>query len=189
MSLLLSPISTIWRNWAPPIVSWGQRPLIHPPGQMEHQIPWLVLSNIQSSQTFYNLIADQPGTASPGSRDHPHHPAFSHPTPGMLSAALQGNLPPASHQPPTPPRTPQGNKFDAEARGGGPGAGLMPKMPSLFALQGLQHQMLSGGGAGAKGPASLHQPLTSQLNKQGLQGKQILHLPTLICPNLQKKDF
>ena len=105
----------------------------------------------------------------------------------MLSAALQGNLPPVSHQPPTPPRTPQGNKFDAEARASGPGAGLMPKMPSLFALQGLQHQMLSGGG-GAK-PASLHQPLTSGLNKQGLQGKQILHLPTLICPNLQKKEF
>ena len=129
--------------------------------------------------SFYNLIADKPGPES-------HVPAFSHPTPGMLSAALQGNLPPVSHQPPTPPRTPQGNKFDAEARPG-QGAGLMPKMPSLFALQGLQHQMLSGGGA-KPGP-SLHQPLTSQLNKQGLQGKQILHLPTLICPNLQKKDF
>ena len=136
--------------------------------------------------SFYNLIAaDKPGTESS------HVPAFSHPTPGMLSAALQGNLPPVSHQPPTPPRTPQGNKFDAEARGGGqggPGAGLMPKMPSLFALQGLQHQMLSGGGGAKPGP-SLHQPLTSQLNKQGLQGKQILHLPTLICPNLQKKNF
>ena len=64
--------------------------------------------------SFYNLIAaDKPGTESS------HVPAFSHPTPGMLSAALQGNLPPVSHQPPTPPRTPQGNKFDAEARGGG----------------------------------------------------------------------
>ena len=27
--------------------------------------------------------------------------------PGMLSAALQGNLPPSHQQPPTPPRTPQ----------------------------------------------------------------------------------
>ena len=91
-------------------------------------------------------------------------------------------------------RTPQGHKFDESRQSSGPpgaglGAGLVPKMPSLFAM-GLQQQMLSGGGAAKPGPATgLPPPLTSQLNKQGLQGKQILHLPTLICPNLQKKDF
>ena len=115
-------------------------------------------------------------------------PAFSHP--GMLSAALQGNLPPSHHQPPTPPRTPQGNKYgDAEAvrqtHGGPTPASMVPKMPSLFAIQGLQQQMMAGKPAVAGGMP----PLTSHVNKQGLQGKQILHLPTLICLNLQKNIF
>ena len=100
----------------------------------------------------------------------------------MLSAALQGNLP-ASHQPPPPPRTPQGNKYD-EARQGQVTPSMVPKMPSLFAM-GLQQQMLSS----KSGPAGLPPSLTSHVNKQALQGKQILHLPTLICPNRQKNIF
>ena len=81
----------------------------------------------------------------------------------MLSAALQGNLPP-SHQPPTPPRTPQGNKYEESRHI--PAPGMIPKMPSLFALQ---QQML---GAKAQGPGipSLTSP---QLKQQGLQGKQL----------------
>ena len=100
MSLLLSPISTIWRNWAEPIASWGQRPLIHPsqPNGASNTLTGCAIKYLQPD--FYNLIAD--GSAGPGCRDS--LPAFSHPTPGMLSAALQGNLPPVSHQPPTPPR-------------------------------------------------------------------------------------
>ena len=131
---------------------------------------------------FYNLIADKPS----GGLNREPPPAFSHP--GMLSAALQGNLPPASHQPPTPPRTPQGNKYDEAGRQSGPTpASLVPKMPSLFAM-GLQQQMAMAGKPAVPGAGGMP-PLTSHVKTQGLQGKQILHLPTLICPNLQKKDF
>ena len=93
-----------------------------------------------------------------GSRDS----AFPHP--GMLSAALQGTLqgPPSHHQPPTPPRTPQGKLEEGRA---GPGLSSVSKMPSLLAMAGLQQQMLS--------KPSLP-PLASQVNKQAMQGKQIL---------------
>ena len=77
----------------------------------------------------------------------------------MLSAALQGNLPPSHQQPPTPPRTPQG-KMVEETR---PGPGMINKMPSLLTIAGLQQQMLS------KPPLP---PLPSQVNKQAMQGKQ-----------------
>ena len=95
--------------------------------------------------------------------------------PGMLSAALQGNLPP-SHQPPTPPRTPQGHQNKFEEKGTGQN---IPKMPSLLAMAGLQQQMLSKPGM---------PPLPAHMNKQALQGKRIL-LSSLIFPNLQRNIF
>jgi hypothetical protein len=98
--------------------------------------------------------------------------------PGMLSAALQGNLPP-SHQPPTPPRTPQGHQNKYEENRQQQGMSMMPKMPSLLAMAGLQQQMLSKPGM---------PPLPAHMNKQGLQGKQI-PLSSLIFPNLQRNIF
>ena len=77
----------------------------------------------------------------------------------MLSAALQGNLPPSHQQPPTPPRTPQGKMLDENRAG----PGMINKMPSLLTIAGLQQQMLS------KPPLP---PLPSQVNKQAMQGKQ-----------------
>ena len=77
----------------------------------------------------------------------------------MLSAALQGNLPPSHQQPPTPPRTPQGKMLEENRAG----PGMMNKMPSLLTIAGLQQQMLS------KPPLP---PLPSQVNKQAMQGKQ-----------------
>ena len=96
--------------------------------------------------------------------------------PGMLSAALQGNLPP-SHQPPTPPRTPQGHQKQFEDNR--TSQGMVPKMPSLLAMAGLQQQMLSKPGM---------PPLPAHMNKQSLQGKQI-PLSYLIFPYLQKIFF
>ena len=104
--------------------------------------------------TFYNLITDKPTVG----------PAFPHPGPGMLSAALQGTLLPSHQQPPTPPRTPQGKMME-EPRAG---PGMVSKMPSLLAMAGLQQQMLA--------KPSLP-PLASGVTKQGLQGKQILRAP------------
>ena len=121
---------------------------------MKHQIP----TEGSNNQNFYNLIADKPSAVS-------REAAFPHSGPGMLSAALQGTLPP-SHQPPTPPRTPQGNKYD-EARQVA-AQGMVPKMPSLFANNFLQQQMLPKPGAVAPGIP----PLPSHVNKQALQGKQ-----------------
>jgi len=80
--------------------------------------------------------------------------------PGMLSAALQGNLPP-SHQPPTPPRTPQGHQKQYEENRSSQGISMVPKMPSLLAMAGLQQQMLSKPGI---------PPLPAHMNKQSLQG-------------------
>ena len=108
------------------------------------------------------------------------------PAPGMLSAALQGQLPSHAHQPgpPTPPRTPQvsqplpttsymsaftllqiqGNKFE-ESRGGGAG-GAVPKMPSLLHAMGLQQQLQQL----PKPPPLAAVGAQLQHGKQGLQG-------------------
>ena len=74
--------------------------------------------------------------------------------PGMLSAALQGQLPPPPHQPPTPPRTPQG-KLTV-----GPLDPRLDKMPGLLAMAGFPHL----GKPGLPPPPSL-------TNKQGIQGQ------------------
>ena len=56
----------------------------------------------QSCLKLPELSPDKLEVSSPEAPQQPLRPLH----PGMLSAALQGTLPP-SHQPPTPPRTPQ----------------------------------------------------------------------------------
>ena len=148
-------------------------------------------TNRGSIPGFYNLIA----AAAAVPKLSPS-PALAQ-APGMLSAALQGQLPSHAHQPgpPTPPRTPQvsqpvqtpsymsalillqiqGNKFE-ESRGGG-AQGAVPKMPSLFHAMGLQHQLQQL----PKPPplAAVGQQL--QHGKQGLQGQHI-HAYLSSCP-------
>ena len=101
----------------------------------------------QKSKVVRELSPDKLEAETPQQPLRPLHP-------GMLSAALQGTLPP-SHQPPTPPRTPQvvRNHRNDDHRGNTQGhlskhqepaspLSMLPKMPSLLSMAALQQQML-----------------------------------------------
>ena len=101
----------------------------------------------QKSSVVQELSPDKLEAEAPQQPLRPLHP-------GMLSAALQGTLPP-SHQPPTPPRTPQvvRNQRDDYHSGNTQGhlskhqepaspLSMLPKMPSLLSMAALQQQML-----------------------------------------------
>ena len=106
----------------------------------------------QSCLKLPELSPDKLEVSSPEAPQQPLRPLH----PGMLSAALQGTLPP-SHQPPTPPRTPQvvcpkqpqndynrGNTQGHLSKHQEPASPLsmLPKMPSLLSMAALQQQML-----------------------------------------------
>ena len=100
---------------------------------------------------YQNLSPDKLEGSSPDLPQQPLRPLH----PGMLSAALQGTLPP-SHQPPTPPRTPQviRNQQDdyhcgdtlqghlSKHQEPASPLSMLPKMPSLLSMAALQQQML-----------------------------------------------